>query len=100
MYGAYKQTTLPFFFPLAAHVSGLYPATFLDLSLRVLEAWILFPSLTLKIGYYLTWSQHLFSAIMKLSVLFGPLQALQMAHSIPRSPENELLKVYWKFGHF
>lgn len=37
-------------FPIEAHISGLYPATFLDLSLCVLEAWTSFHSLILKMG--------------------------------------------------
>lgn len=79
-----------------SHISGLYPATFLDLPLRVLEVWTLFPSLTLKIGYSASFGVSIFfQVLLKWSVLFGPLQALQMAHSIPRSAE--LLEVYWSF---
>lgn len=36
-----------------------------------------------------------FQLLPKLSVLFGLLRSLQMTYSIPRSPEAELLEVYW-----
>lgn len=84
---------IPRFWIIFGHVPGLVVTCFRSLdfvSFLDTEDWV----------FYLTWGQRLFSAVMKLSVLFGPLQALQMAHSIPRSPENELLEVYWKFGHF
>lgn len=79
-----------------SHISGLHPATFLDLPLRVLEARTLFPSLNLKMGYSAWFEASIcFQLLPKLSVLFGLLRSLQMTYSIPRSPEAELLEVYW-----
>lgn len=79
-----------------SHTSRLYPATFLDLPLRVLEVCTLFPPLTLKTGYSAQFGASIcFQLLLKLSVLLGPLHTLQMIHSVPKSPEDELLKVYW-----
>lgn len=89
------------FFPLEAYISGLYPATYLDLPLRVLEAWTLVPSLTLKIGYP-AWLEAsiCFQLLLKLSVFFGPRHTFQMAHSTPRPSATELLEVDWTLVQF
>lgn len=70
-------------------ISGLHLAKFLDLSLDVLEAWALLPSLSLRPGYscfdgsciQLLW-------IYKYVILCGLLGFFEMSCSIPPSPDT------------
>lgn len=71
-------------------ISGLHLAKFLDLSLDVLEAWTLFPSLSLRPGHSSCFDGSCIQLlwIYKYVILCGSLGPFKMSCSIPPSPDT------------
>lgn len=83
---------IPHFWIMSGHVPGLVVTCFRSLDFV--------SSLSLKIEYSPWFGASCFQLLLKLSVLFEPLQALQMTHySILRSLEAKLLEVHWSPVH-